>query len=293
MGGGSVDELDEERSIAQTMAPAGMAAAALVGFALALSRKRGAAPDAGAGGDGDRGDASPIVQATTGSESAVSGRLQEGESASAAVPLDLASLSPAQATAARAAAAAVALAEQATGAEGMSGGHPRGSDRGGDTGASHSSRDTGREDLEPAGDRWNRAGSGAGGHGGSTPVASALGAGAMVVEGVKGAGGQIRGVAAEAAERVKRVIEDTTGMEGTADGLGGRAQTTVGGAGEATLQTGKRAASPFAWLVAAVTVLVFVLLKPERRDGLTRFADEAAIQAQELLRDLRGYDDEF
>ena len=119
---------------------------------------------------------------------------------------------------------------------------------------------------------------------------SAKGSGAVVVEGVKDVGDQIREAATGAAERVQRVVEDT---KDKADGFGGQAKTIAGGAVEATVQTGKRSASPFAWLVAAVTVVVFVLLKPERRDSLTRFADEAAVQAQELLRDLRGYDDEF
>jgi hypothetical protein len=62
------------------------------------------------------------------------------------------------------------------------------------------------------------------------------------------------------------------------------------------MRRSRRARSPsqrFAWLVAAITVVVYVLLKPERRESLTRFADEAVVQAQELLRDLRGYDDEF
>ena len=62
---------------------------------------------------------------------------------------------------------------------------------------------------------------------------------------------------------------------------------------DATVETGKEFVSAFAWLVAAITVVVYVLLKPERRESLTRFADEAVVQAQELLRDLRGYDDEF
>jgi len=75
--------------------------------------------------------------------------------------------------------------------------------------------------------------------------------------------------------------------------LGEKARQGVRDAAGTTVDTGRETVSAFAWLVAAIAVVVYVLLKPERRESLTRFADEAVIQVQELLRDLRGYDDEF
>lgn len=47
------------------------------------------------------------------------------------------------------------------------------------------------------------------------------------------------------------------------------------------------------WGGAALGLALFALLDPERRDKVLRFANEASLQVQELVRDLQGYDDEF
>jgi hypothetical protein len=47
------------------------------------------------------------------------------------------------------------------------------------------------------------------------------------------------------------------------------------------------------WGGAAIGLALYALLDADRRDRVLKLANEAAVQVQELVRDLQGYDDEF
>jgi hypothetical protein len=47
------------------------------------------------------------------------------------------------------------------------------------------------------------------------------------------------------------------------------------------------------WSGAGIGLALYALLDEERRDKVLKFANEASVQVQELVRDLQGYDDEF
>lgn len=75
--------------------------------------------------------------------------------------------------------------------------------------------------------------------------------------------------------------------------LGEKAKEASRTMAEATVDVSKEATAALLWLAAAFAAIVYVLLKPERREQLTRFAADASLQAREVWRDLKGYDDEF
>jgi hypothetical protein len=86
-------------------------------------------------------------------------------------------------------------------------------------------------------------------------------------------------VAHEAAERVEE--------------LGGRAKAATRRTAEATVETGKETVAIIFWIGALLGVIFWVLLDERRREQAQRFVSEATTQARELMRDLKGYDDEF
>lgn len=55
----------------------------------------------------------------------------------------------------------------------------------------------------------------------------------------------------------------------------------------------KRGISGLLWGGAGLGLAIYALMNPERRESILKFANEASIQLQELMRDLQGYDDEF
>ena len=219
--------------------------------------------------------------------------------ASLAPQLDLAALTPAQAAAARAAAAAVARAEQALGAVGSAGSRSRGSGQEAAEEAAHALREVAQQAAEVALALWQNArGRVATAADDATDQVTAVadrapGAAVAAREAVTEAVGRTQGVVHEVAEKAHGLGAKAHDLGETTHDLGEKAKRDAHDAVEATVKTGKESVSAFAWLVALVTLVVYVLLKPERRESLTRFADEAAVQVQELLRDLRGYDDEF
>lgn len=89
--------------------------------------------------------------------------------------------------------------------------------------------------------------------------------------------------------RVERVRGAATGAKDKAD----QAAERVHEAADEAVDAGKEAGAAFMWLAAALGLIFYVLLSEERREQLTRFTDEASVQVRELLRDVRGYDDEF
>lgn len=89
--------------------------------------------------------------------------------------------------------------------------------------------------------------------------------------------------------RVDRVRDAASGAKGKADAAAER----VHEAADEAVDAGKEAGAAFMWLAAALGLIFYVLLSEERREQLARFTDEASVQFRELLRDVRGYDDEF
>jgi hypothetical protein len=214
------------------------------------------------------------------------------------VEIDLSALTPAQAAAARAAAAAVARAEQALSAVGTVRSRSRETGQEAADDIAQALRQVAHQAAEVALDLWEQARGRIPVVGeGETAGEAAAHLTATVFDGARGAGEKARQEAAEAAARAQGIAEEVADRASAAGekahDLGDRAKQGAREAADATVETGKESVSAFAWLVAAITVVVYVLLKPERRESLTRFADEAVVQAQELLRDLRGYDDEF
>lgn len=55
----------------------------------------------------------------------------------------------------------------------------------------------------------------------------------------------------------------------------------------------KRGGSGWLWFAAIAGLLAYLLYSPERRERTKAVAQDAATSAQEILRDFRGYDDEF
>jgi hypothetical protein len=47
------------------------------------------------------------------------------------------------------------------------------------------------------------------------------------------------------------------------------------------------------WGAAGLGLAIYALADPERREKFLKLANESTVLAQELLRDLQGYDDEF
>jgi cell division septum initiation protein DivIVA len=58
-------------------------------------------------------------------------------------------------------------------------------------------------------------------------------------------------------------------------------------------EEGHRGKAGLFWSGAGIGLALYALLDEERRDKVLRFANEASVQVQELVRDLQGYDDEF
>ena len=75
--------------------------------------------------------------------------------------------------------------------------------------------------------------------------------------------------------------------------LSGRAKAATRRTAEATVETGKETFAIIFWLGAALGVIFWVLLDEKRRTQAQQFFTEASVQARELVRDLKGYDDEF
>lgn len=336
-----MDELDQERSTAQTLAAAGAAAALFAGIALAATRKRNepitvaptphpakATRSAKIGDVADQvaavapevmeildrhapatakrlRDSLPLLRHTRTEASdevdtakkrfmdtARSLRQHAAESpkepevSRSGGQIDLADLSPDQATAARAAATAVARAEQALDAVGSAGGRSRATSQEAADEVAHSVREVAQHAAEVALDLWQSAR----GRVEATVGETAKQVSAVATESALDAREKTRDVAAEASDRAQGIAHDVAEK---AHDLTDRAKKSAHDAAESTIDTSKESVSALAWLTAAVALIVFVLLKPERRESLTRFTDEAIVQVQELLRDVRGYDDEF
>lgn len=316
-----MDELDRERSTAQVLAAAGTAAALFAGLALAITRKRDEAADAEEGDGLATASAAADAVAAAPEQArrlrdrlprpnrpeldrvlpldAASGVAERLKAAAAAMPhlaganaatVDLGSLSPAQAAAARAAAAAVAKAEQAL--EAVGGGRGRTPEVSQETvdEATHHLREVAQQAAELALGLWQSTRERAASTRLPGVAETVEGVGASVGEAAHVAGASAREAAHGAAERTQELVHDVAEK---AHDLGEKAKRGARDAAETTAETSKETASALAWLVAVVTVVVYVLLKPERRETLTKFFAEATAQTQELLRDFRGYDDEF
>ena len=71
-----------------------------------------------------------------------------------------------------------------------------------------------------------------------------------------------------------------------------QAEAEIADAAESEHKGGKPLASLF-WIGSLLGLVVWLLLDERRREQTTRVATEASTQVRELMRDLKGYDDEF
>jgi hypothetical protein len=71
------------------------------------------------------------------------------------------------------------------------------------------------------------------------------------------------------------------------------AEPTEAARTEESEEEGHRGKAGLFWSGAGIGLALYALLDEERRDKVLRFANEASVQVQELVRDLQGYDDEF
>ena len=91
----------------------------------------------------------------------------------------------------------------------------------------------------------------------------------------------------------ERAREASTAVAEKASELSDRAKGVSKRTAEATVDTTKDTGALVLWAAAAGGLIFYALLTPERRDQLTRVAQIVTSEAQELIRDFQGYDDEF
>ncbi|MCC6314525.1 MAG: hypothetical protein IT337_11000 [Thermomicrobiales bacterium] len=309
-----MDELDQERSTGQVIMAAAAGAAVLAGVALVLTRKKerreaAARAEAAAASVSDRTsealaaleehapdaahwlrerlaglkklDASTIEKAVSTSSHEARKSVRETGSGirqrteamlrdlrKEAESIDLAKLNPTQAAAAQAVAGALAHAERTLG-----------------SGATLA--DSAREGTHALADEL-------------APALrdAVLHAADLIGEQLRAARTKAGEVAPAEPERAAAhltaaVREHASELGDRAEHLGERAKDTAREAAEATVETGKESGALFAWLAAALGVIFYLLLDEERRRQVTAAAGEASVQFRELVRDFRGYDDEF
>ena len=197
--------------------------------------------------------------------------------------------STAQAIAARAAAAAVAWAEQAWGigaslADAARERMPEVGQRGREE-RMPSLREVAMQAAASALDLWESARERAGEMAGAAE--SEIGrTGAKATHAASAGGERVRGASAAAAERAAAVT-------GKAAEARDRARTATARTAVATADAGKETATALFWATAAVGLVCYGLLSPERRQQVLSLAGSAVEQGRELVRDFQGYDDEF
>lgn len=90
-----------------------------------------------------------------------------------------------------------------------------------------------------------------------------------------------------------RVREATGTVADQASQIGHRVRTAPGRAVNATASATKDGGAALLWGGAAASLVYYALLTPERREQVLQTARTAGEQLQEVIRDFRGYDDEF
>ncbi len=107
------------------------------------------------------------------------------------------------------------------------------------------------------------------------------------VEGLSHRAAKVVGIGGDRAKDASSTVADK------ASEMRDRAKDATRRTADATVDTSKDSGALLFWTGAAAALIFYVLLDEERRDQLTRFAAATTAQAQELLRDFQGYDDEF
>lgn len=90
-----------------------------------------------------------------------------------------------------------------------------------------------------------------------------------------------------------RAREATAAVAKRASEIGGKAKDAPRKTAEATVDTGKDASALLLWGSAAAGLVFYALMTPDVREQVFRTLGTASAQIQELVRDFRGYDDEF
>jgi len=211
--------------------------------------------------------------------------------------LDLSSLTPAQAAAAQAAIAAVGKAEQAFGASDIL----AGISRGGAEGVSPLMRDVAQQAAMLALGLWQ------GGRGRAEDAVQqaehrardardeVIGLAHTAADKVRHDAHDAREDADDARERAERAIARAEReAEARAVELRARAEDAVAAARlRVEEEDARKGGAAFMWIAAILGLVFYALMGEERRRQVARFSEDASVQVREVLRDLKGYDDEF
>jgi hypothetical protein len=94
----------------------------------------------------------------------------------------------------------------------------------------------------------------------------------------------------EAEQRAKKAAASVVHR---ADDVSERARLATKSAAETTVSTGKDTAATLIWSAAAAGIVFYILMDKDRRDQVLKTIEAVALQAREIVRDFKGYDEEF
>lgn len=209
------------------------------------------------------------------------------------VDIDLGALTPAQTAAAQAAAAAVARAERALGLSKQVAGaakkqsakvtHTVGDD------VLPNIKEAAQSAASAAVDRWPRGDKGVEKSDFSDALDEAVRRVLAQRDEADHAATRLR---AEAADRASEAAAQATAAANRASEAAEKVNLKVPAPEPKRNEGGKPLAALF-WLGSLLGLLAWLMLDERRREQTTRVAAEASTQVRELMRDLKGYDDEF
>ena len=78
-----------------------------------------------------------------------------------------------------------------------------------------------------------------------------------------------------------------------ADDVSEKAKLVTKSAAETTVSTGKDTVATLVWSAAAAGIVYYVLMDKDRREQVLKTLDAIVVQTREIVRDFRGYDEEF
>lgn len=111
---------------------------------------------------------------------------------------------------------------------------------------------------------------------------------------VLGAGSnRARDASAAVADKASAIGGKVSAVGDKASALGGKAKDAPRKAVGATVHTGQDTAALLLWGGAATGLALYALMPPDVREQVLRAAGTVSTQVRELVRDFRGYDDEF
>lgn len=97
-------------------------------------------------------------------------------------------------------------------------------------------------------------------------------------------------VVAEAEQKAKNAA---AAVAHRADDVSEKAKQVTKSAAETTVSTGKDTMVTLVWTAAAAGIVYYVLMDKDRREQVLKTLDAILVQGREIVRDFRGYDEEF